>query len=76
MPIVELHILEGYDPDSKRRLGEGLTDAVRFVVPAAPEAITVMIHEMPEPHYYRGRTTRRGASCRQRPCRNRPRRSS
>ncbi|MEW9921559.1 tautomerase family protein [Marimonas sp. MJW-29] len=62
MPIVELHVLEGYGAEDKRRLGEALTDAVRFVVPAAPEAITVMIHEMPEPHYYRGRTTRGGAA--------------
>lgn len=61
MPIVELHILEGYDPDSKRRLGEALTDAVRFVVPAAPDAVTVMIHEMAGPHYYRGGRQRQGA---------------
>lgn len=61
MPIVELHVLEGYGPDDKRRLGEALTDAVRFVVPAPPEAITVMIHEMPTEDYYRGRTRRSGA---------------
>lgn len=61
MPIVELHILQGYGPDEKRRLGESLTDAVRFVVPAAPDAVTVMIHEMPTAHYYRGRTPRSGA---------------
>lgn len=61
MPIVELHLLEGYDPDAKRRLGEALTDAVRLVVPAPPEAITVMLHEMPQAHYYRGGQTRAGA---------------
>lgn len=54
MPIVEIHLLEGYDADAKRRLGEGLTDAVRFVVPAGPEAITVMVHEMKADEYYRG----------------------
>jgi 4-oxalocrotonate tautomerase family enzyme len=58
MPIVELHVLEGYDSAEKKRLGEALTDAVRLVVPAAPEAITVMIHEMPADNYFRGRTTR------------------
>ena len=58
MPIVEIHLLEGYDADAKRRLGEGLTDAVRFVVPAGPEAITVMIHEMKAEEYYRGGQTR------------------
>ncbi len=62
MPVVELHILEGYTADDKRRLGEALTDAVRLVVPAPPEAITVMLHEMPTEAYYRGRTTRTGAA--------------
>ena len=58
MPIVELHLLQGYDAAEKRRLGEALTDAVRLVVPAAPELITVMIHEMEPDNYYRGRTVR------------------
>ncbi|MEQ3709182.1 MAG: tautomerase family protein [Tateyamaria sp.] len=58
MPIVEMHVLEGYDEDAKRRLGEALTDAVRLVVPATPELVTVMIHDMPSENYYRGRTTR------------------
>ena len=61
MPIVELHVLEGYGEDAKRRLGEALTDAVRIVVPAPPEAVTVMIHEMPTAHYYRGGVQRSGA---------------
>ena len=58
MPIVELHLLQGYDAADKRRLGQALTDAVRFVVPAAPELITIMIHEMVPENYYRGRTAR------------------
>ncbi len=58
MPIVEIHLLEGYDADAKRRLGEGLTDAVRLVVPAPPEAITVMVHEMKAEEYFRGGQTR------------------
>ena len=62
MPIVELHVLEGYGPDDKRRLGEALTDAVRLVVPAPPDAVTVMIHEMPTAQYYRGGTQRQGAA--------------
>lgn len=61
MPIVELHVLEGYDSEEKRRLGEALTDAVRFVVPATPDLVTVMIHEMPTQNYYRGRTIRQPA---------------
>jgi phenylpyruvate tautomerase PptA (4-oxalocrotonate tautomerase family) len=58
MPIVELHVLEGYDADAKQRLGAALTDAVRLVVPATPELVTVMVHDLPAENYYRGRTTR------------------
>lgn len=56
MPIVELHVLEGYSSQEKQRLGEALTDAVRFVVPAAPELVTVIIHDMPTDNYYRARS--------------------
>ena len=61
MPVVEIHLLEGYDADAKARLGAGLTDAVRAVVPAAPDLVTVMIHDLPREDYYRGGTTRQGA---------------
>lgn len=64
MPIVELHLLAGYNSEEKQRLGEALTDAVRFVVPAAPELVTVMIHDMPAQNYYRGRTQRSPAPAR------------
>lgn len=62
MPIVEVHVLQGYDAQAKKRIGEALTDAIRLVVPAAPEAITVMIHEMETDNYYRGRRQRVGAA--------------
>ena len=61
MPIAELHVLKGYTPEEKERLGQALTDAIRFVVPAPPEAITVMIREMPEDDYFRGGMRRQGA---------------
>lgn len=64
MPTVELHVLEGYNPEEKQRLGEALTDAVRFVVPAAPELVTVMIRDMPAENYYRGRIQRNPAPAR------------
>jgi len=64
MPIVELHVLEGYNSEEKQRLGEAITDAVRFVVPAAPDLVTVMIHDMPAENYYRGRTRRTPAPAR------------
>lgn len=61
MPIVELHLLQGYGAEEKRRLGEALTDAVRLVVPADPGAITIMIREMASDQYMRGRRSRSGA---------------
>ena len=64
MPIIELHVLEGYDSTQKQRLGAALTDAVRFVVPAAPDLVTVMIHDMSPENYYRGRTKRTPAPAR------------
>ncbi|MFK7836313.1 MAG: nuclear transport factor 2 family protein [Sulfitobacter sp.] len=68
MPTVELHVLAGYSPDDKRRLGEALTDAVRLVVPAAPDLVTIMIHDMQPEDYYRGRTQRTPAAARPDPC--------
>jgi 4-oxalocrotonate tautomerase family enzyme len=62
MPVLEVHLLEGYSPDERRRLAESLTDATRMVVPAPAEAVTVIIHEMSTYNYYRGRTTRKGAA--------------
>ena len=43
MPIVELHVLEGYQADEKRRMAKSITDAVRFVVPAAPELADMVL---------------------------------
>ena len=54
MPIIEAHLIEGYDAEAKARLGRALTGAVRQVVPAAPEAVTVMIREVPQADYLRG----------------------
>ncbi|SDL56695.1 tautomerase family protein [Aliiruegeria lutimaris] len=64
MPIVELHLLEGYDKIQKQRLSVALTSAVRFVVPAAPDLVTVLIHETPAQDYYRGGVPRKPAPAR------------
>lgn len=58
MPVIEVHLLEGYDNDAKSRLGKALTNASRLVVPAPADAVTVMIHEMSSSNYYRGGTQR------------------
>lgn len=68
MPIIEAHLLEGYDLEAKTRLGKALTDAVQLVVPAAPDAITVILHEMPQAHYMRGGMHRSGAPALPDPC--------
>lgn len=62
MPTVQMFVLEGYDTDAKQRLGAALTDAVRLVVPAHPELVTIMIQDVPPENYYRGRTVRRPAA--------------
>ncbi len=54
MPVVETHLLEGYAHEDKSRLTTALTDAVRLVIPAPDEAITVMLHEYPAEAYARG----------------------
>ncbi len=58
MPIVEVHLIEGYSADEKTRLGEALTAAVGSVVPARPDAITVLMHEIAPSAYMRGGTNR------------------
>ncbi len=58
MPVAEIHLIEGYSDTEKTRLGRAVTDAIRFVVPAAPEAITVMLHERKPGQYMRGGTHR------------------
>ena len=58
MPIIEAHIRKGYSTRERSRLTAALINAVRSVVPAAPEAVTVMIHEMAQENYARGGTAR------------------
>ncbi len=58
MPIVEAHVLEGYSSSEKSRLSAALTEAIRFVVPAPDEAITVLLHEYTADNYARGGTRR------------------
>ena len=58
MPVVEIHLIEGYSEADKQRLGSALTQAVRSVVPAPPDAVTVMMHELPATDYFRGGSRR------------------
>ena len=61
MPVIEAHVLEGYSDDDKARICRALTDAIRSVIPAPPEAVTVMLHEMSASHYSRGGAAREPA---------------
>lgn len=62
MPVIEVHLIKGYDDAAKARLGQAITDAVRLVVPADPDAVTVLMHEMPGSSYMRGRRARQPAA--------------
>lgn len=64
MPVVEIHLIEGYGASEKARLGTALTDAVRSVVPAPADAVTVIMHDLPHSDYYRGGVTRMPAPAR------------
>ncbi|MEM7523003.1 MAG: tautomerase family protein [Pseudomonadota bacterium] len=61
MPVIEVHLLEGYAAEARGRLARALTGAVRLVVPAPAEAITVITHEMDAASYMRGGVARTGA---------------
>ncbi|WP_299815487.1 tautomerase family protein [uncultured Roseibium sp.] len=67
MPSVHVHLMAGYTPADKTRLMKALSDAVRFVVPAAPEAVSVFLNEVPASDYMRGGTHRTPAPALQDP---------
>ena len=64
MPIVEVHLIEGYSDTEKARLGMAITGAVASVVPAHPDQITIMTHDHPSGNYMRGGTQRKPAPAR------------
>lgn len=68
MPILHVHLIEGYDSAAKQRLSRLLTDATRAVVPAPPDAVTVMLSEHAPDAYMRGGEARRPAPALPDPC--------
>ncbi|MEX0286198.1 MAG: tautomerase family protein [Paracoccaceae bacterium] len=62
MPVIEVHLIEGYAPKDKTRLCTALTDATRLVIPAPPEAVTVMVHDHAPAGYMRGREAKAPAT--------------
>ena len=61
MPTIEVKLLSGYDDATRTRLCGVLSDAVRTVIPAPPEAVTVMLHDVAPAAYMRGGQTRQPA---------------
>jgi phenylpyruvate tautomerase PptA (4-oxalocrotonate tautomerase family) len=59
MPIVTIDLLEGYDASAKARLGTAVTGSVLGVLDALPEAVTVVIRDIPQANYFRGGQGRR-----------------
>jgi phenylpyruvate tautomerase PptA (4-oxalocrotonate tautomerase family) len=54
MPVIEVHLIAGYGDEVKTRLGKALTDGARLVIPADPDGITVVTHEVATSGYMRG----------------------
>ena len=58
MPFVSVTLIEGYDEEAKERLCHALTGAVRQVVPADLDAITIALNEVSTAGYMRGGVAR------------------
>lgn len=51
MPIAEIHLLEGRTVEQKRLLIAKITQAMHEAIGAPPEAVRVILHEMPKEHF-------------------------
>ena len=58
MPLLRVTLIKGYDESARIRLAEKLTDAVRAVIDAPADLVTVTIDEAGPGNYMRGRQTR------------------
>ncbi len=58
MPVIKVTLIEGYDDATRIRIGERLTDAVRSVIAAPLDGVTVAIEEVAPASYMRGRTSK------------------
>jgi len=48
VPIANIHILEGRTDEQKARLIQAVTDAIAQSLDARPEAIRVLVHDVPK----------------------------
>ncbi len=51
MPIIEVNLLEGRDPQAKERLIEALTNAAVEAIGAPRESVRVILREMAPAHF-------------------------
>ncbi|WP_005034811.1 4-oxalocrotonate tautomerase [Holophaga foetida] len=51
MPIVQVNLIEGRTLEQKRRLVAEITNAVVNCVDAPPDAVKVILNEMPRENY-------------------------
>ena len=51
MPIIEVKMLEGRTLEQKARLSRTLTDVTVDILEIRPDAVRVLIHELPPEHW-------------------------
>ncbi len=51
MPIVTVHLLEGRDPETKKKLIKNVTHAVIDTLDVPPESVRIILDEMPPQNY-------------------------
>lgn len=54
MPIVDITLIEGREPEKKRRLIAAVTDAVEHSLEAPRQSIRVILREVPAAHFGAG----------------------
>lgn len=51
MPIIQVEILEGRSIDQKRQMVKKVTEAITDTLNCPPEAVRIIIREMPKEHF-------------------------
>lgn len=58
MPIVQIEMLEGRNLDQKRAMAKKVTEAIVETLQCKPEAVTIIMREMPREHLAKAGTLR------------------